>query len=506
MRRIISSLVKLKQAYPKQWLVSKLSCTSNNLGGGQNESSKLSLFDQLMKNRIPGDPSSDSFLTTSKGTKIPAPAKVSLIDRLKDYKMQNMWEPGCQLFVKAHQSQNLQLRWQRFHIKNLLECLGNCYRWHEIEEIWKILGPIKQSAHTLLDDGLANLVLNITAIRKPGVDCLLSNTKLDLNEAYKKHLINGESIDGIFQSGSKVACMIYDENTSTSDKPFFLRVFHDIESCGLSIDHYGSRGFVIGICRAGMWELAARITTLSDGLPFNQPAIPTYESIGEEESKLKPFYEISEIEISEIIRKSNSTTLLNQVMQSRYQGNVGSHNIPNKILLAAMAVQPTWQKSLEVVSDNHLTQIDASLINHAVSIAYKGSASSKVIQGVFDYFMNRVLNPSRFGSNANALPLIVIARGITKSYEIMIQAYSREGNWREALHQLYVSQSQNVPLSIDLHGSVLRALNKANRPVDIINSFLALPAKDENPIGKKSLLKTLSLINAYTDYKRRRVR
>ncbi|KNH03757.1 viral ankyrin [Perkinsela sp. CCAP 1560/4] len=171
-----------------------------------------------------------------------------------------------------------------------------------------------------------------------------------------------------------------------------------------------------------------------------------------------------------------------------------------------MAVQPTWESSLKVVGENSLTQIDASFINHAVSIAYKGSASSSVIQGVFDYFMHRVLHPSHFPSHANALPLIVIARGITKSYEILIQAYSREGNWREALHQLYVSQKQNVPLSIELHGSALRALNKANRPVDIINSFLALRTTDTNPIGKKSLLKTLSLINAYTDCKRRWVR
>ncbi|KNH03756.1 hypothetical protein XU18_4832 [Perkinsela sp. CCAP 1560/4] len=311
MWRIVSSFVKLEQAAQKQWFVSKVSYTSENQNNGLNISSKLSLFDQLTRDRTPGSLSSDSLPTSSKENKFPKPTKVSLIDRLKDYRMQNMWEPGCKLFVKAHQSQNLQLRRQRFHIKNLLECLGNCYRWHEIEEIWNMLVPLKQSAYTLLDDGLANLVLNITAIRKPGVDCLLKSTKLDLNEAYKKYLVHTEGIDSLFESGGKIACMIYDENTSIPEKPFFLRVFHDIQRRGLHIDHYGSRGFVIGICRAGMWELAARISALSDGRAFHPPAIPTYESIGDDESKCKPFYEVSEIEISEIIRKSNSTTLLN---------------------------------------------------------------------------------------------------------------------------------------------------------------------------------------------------
>ena len=460
----------------------------------------FSLLDKLLDSKANPGSNRSGIQGQSRKSNTYAPKRaIPLIDRLKDYKVSNMWESACKSFGEAVKSNNLELRWQTFHIKCLFECLGNSFRWDEIQHAWKIVTGIKQSVHTLLDDDIMNVVLNVVAIKNPGLQ-ISRDYKMEPQLVHLSPTSN--SIESIFHDGARCVHSELQADTKLSTEPLFLQVYDEMQKRQFTVDQYGSRGFIIGTARMGMWALAAQMMGQASGKYFSPPKVPNFDFSSENRST-KATYDISEIEIAEIIQASQSRDLLKQILAQRYPKEFETNSIPTKILSAAVKVEKSWLNGLSLLTQNSHSMADAGLINLAVSVAYRGSSSPETVQRVLDFYVKRALNPSDF-PRVNTFPMIALAKNLTKSYEMVVQCHARSGNWEKALEQFYESQRCKVPCSTDLHGSILRALNKSSRHVDIINSFLLVKDKDVNPTGKKSILKTISLINAFTSYKLRR--
>ena len=458
------------------------------------KASSFPLVDLLMK---PNTLQKQSPFTSSENK---ASKGLPLIDRLKDCKVMGMWASACALFGSAARSNSIGLRWQTFHVKCFFECLANAFRWHEINQAWDILIRIDKSVHCILDDNVLNVLLNLVSIKKQ-----VRSADQEKLSALNASLPSGNfiaNIDEIFREGSKVAHSTSKAVGTGPELPFYLQVFDEMTKRGFQLDQYGARGYIVGTARSGLWVLAADIMQQCTGLLFNPPKISCHDGSSSERA-YRPDYQASEIELAEVIQVSKNRHLLQNILHQNFPKQIKAHSLPACILTAAAKIQTDWQKGLDFLACNKGTTVDASLINVAVALAFHGSSSPSVVQSVLDFYINLSLNAPQ-SDDIRILPMIVLSKGLTKAYEMVIQCHARNGDWQSALKHFHASQKYNVPCSTDMHGSVLRSLNKSDRHIDIINSFLLVKDSDNGATGKKSILKTISFINAFTSFRRKK--